>query len=157
MGSIGKLITTKIENYVIGIVQKRLGQNIEGAFYSASGDDSPPLSSDKTFIAQIDGKGKYIFLGTLMKSEGAGKGEKKLFSRDSAGSLKAYIYLKNDGILELNGNADYAVSWDDLNTALQSFKNDINAEFATKQDGAGTAGTVSIDISGAKVEEVKLP
>jgi len=59
--------------------------------------------------------------------------------------------------LEINGNTDYAVSWTDLNTALQLLVTTINAKFLTKTDGVGSPGGLSLDISSAKVEGVKLP
>jgi hypothetical protein len=122
-----------------------------------SGDDSPPLPEDRVFIVKKDGSGEYAIVGVLAKSQGAEPGEKKLYSRDANGNTKGLIYIKKDGTIELNGNTDFAVSYNDLNLALQTFKTAINVLFATKLDGGGTTGTLTLDLSGAKVEKVKLP
>lgn len=56
--------------------------------------------------------------------------------------------------LELNGNTKEFVTWAALNTALQGLVTAINALFATKLDGGGTAGTLTLDITGAKTATV---
>lgn len=72
-----------------------------------------------------------------------------------SGGSPAQILLKSDGTMELNGNALRFVTWDALNTALQGLMTAINAKFATKQDAAGAAGGLSLDISGAKSTTMK--
>lgn len=68
------------------------------------------------------------------------------------------IEIKNGGEVQIQGAVDYAVGHTDLNTALQTFITDLNAKLTT---ALGTIpytwpGT-SIDISGSKVDEVRLP
>lgn len=84
-------------------------------------------------------------------------GETKIFAHDSDGNVLSYIKTVIDNTIELNGNADYAVSWTDLNTVLQTLVTNINAALASKGDGSGSAGTLTLDLSPAKVETVKLP
>jgi phage baseplate assembly protein V len=76
------------------------------------------------------------------------------------------VWLKNKGNIvidaagkkvEVNGDADNAVAWTDLNTALQNLVLAINAELAKKVDGGGTPGSLVLDLSLAKVEDVLLP
>jgi hypothetical protein len=43
-----------------------------------------------------------------------------------------------------------------LNAQLQSLVSAINAALATKRDGSGAAGSLSLDLSSAEVPEVKL-
>lgn len=157
MGRIGRWLSSKIKTYIIGIIESRINERIQTLLYGPSGDDSPPLPEDRCLMIKVDGSGNYIISGILCGSQGAGPGEKKLYSRDSNGDIKATIYLKDDGIIEINGNSDYAVSWTDLNSALQSLISGINSALANKSDGSGTPGALSLDISGAKVNEVKLP
>ena len=67
------------------------------------------------------------------------------------------IEIKTDGNVEINGNADNAVSYTDLDTALQGLVTAINAALATKLDGAGSAGALALDLSASKVDTVLLP
>ena len=62
--------------------------------------------------------------------------------------------INSQGI-ELNGNTKQFVTWDALNTALQGLVTALNAKFATKQDAAGAAGGLSLDISAAKTTTIK--
>ena len=66
------------------------------------------------------------------------------------------IVLNNDNV-ELLGSDDNAVSYTDLNASLSTFVNALNAALATKMDSPGSPGALSIDISSAKVNEVKVP
>lgn len=157
MGRIGRWINAKIDAYITGVIESRFDYNISARLYGPAGDDSPPLDDDRIALMKIDGSGKWVAVGVLVKSDNAEPGEKKLYSRDANGNVKAEIYLKKDGVMELNGNADFAVSHTDLNTALQVLVTAINANFATKLDGGGATGILTLDISGAKVAGVKLP
>lgn len=69
----------------------------------------------------------------------------------------SFIKVDPAGIISINGDTDFAVSWTDLNTALQTLVTNINAVLATKKDEAGTAGTLSLDLLAAKSLTVKLP
>lgn len=157
MGRIARWLSSKIETYITGIIESRINERIQTLLYGPAGDDSPPLPDDRCLMIKIDGSGNYIISGVICKSQGADPGERILYSRDSSGNIQATIKLLGDGVIEINGSADYAVSWTDLNTALQSLITAINAAFATKLNGSGSPGTLTLDISSAKVEEVKLP
>lgn len=84
-------------------------------------------------------------------------GERLLYSSD-AGTLQAFIKLLKSGIIHLNGDADSAVAYTDLNTALGLFITDLNTKLSAALTGVGGSwpGT-SLDISAAEVAEVKLP
>lgn len=84
-------------------------------------------------------------------------GDTKIYSTDSDGNEESTIKLLNDGTIEINGNTDNAVSWTDLNTALQGLVTAINANMGTKLDGAGTPGVLTLSLTGARVNGVKLP
>ncbi len=84
-------------------------------------------------------------------------GDSKTYSTDADGNEAATIKHLADGTIEINGNADNAVSWTDLNTALQGLVTAINANFGTKLDGAGTPGILTLGLTGARVDGVKLP
>ena len=175
MGNIVKIISTKIENYVISTVKKRIGFPTEHFHFSQSGDDSPPLPDDKAFIIKKDGTGNYIVMGNLMISQGAKIGEKILYSRDSDGNIKSKLYLNNAGEFIFNDGSDNAVRYSKLEQAFNQLKQDFD-NFVSSVYGShthivttpdtinGTAspttaqGTPSTaDITGSKIEEIKLP
>lgn len=58
--------------------------------------------------------------------------------------------------IQLNGNSGYATEYTALASALSTFMTALNARFASKQDGGGAAGGLTLDISGAKKSTVKL-
>jgi Phage protein Gp138 N-terminal domain len=65
------------------------------------------------------------------------------------------LRIINDDGIELNGNSKQFVTWAELNSALQTFVGAINTLFASKSNGSGTAGTLSLDISAAKTTTIK--
>jgi len=162
------LIIPISESYLVGISSDDgitpTGNPGDHRFYSTykKDDDSATimqaflelLSTGKITIQATDGNDPAVLLGSII---GNNDGSLSLKSTDSGGTDQAKIDLKNDGNLELNGNTDNVVSWTDLNTALQSFVSAINALFATKLDGAGTAGSATLDITTAKSATVKIP
>ena len=54
-------------------------------------------------------------------------GETKLYSTDSDGAEQATVIGKADGILEVNGDADFAVAFNDLKVAFDQLKSDHDA------------------------------
>ncbi len=82
-------------------------------------------------------------------------GETAIYSTDSAGALKARIDLDASGNIKLNGATKRLVTYAELNTALGTFLTALNAKFATKADGGGAAGGLSLDISAAETQTVR--
>lgn len=121
------------------------------------GMDSNPINGSKVFILAV-GPGYLIALGA---DDGvdptSDTGENFQYSVDDSGAVQSVLKLLKSGIIEVNGNADFAVRFDALDTALQSLVTAVNSALAGKLDGGGTPGSLTLDISGAKVDEVKLP
>lgn len=121
-----------------------------------SGDDAPPQTGDIVVILRI-GAAFLVAVAvhdTVVPS--MPPGEKKIYSRDGAGDIAAFMNLLADSNLELNGSANTAVRFAALDTQLQTLVTAINAALATKTDGSGTAGTLSLDLSTAESPTVKL-
>ena len=102
MGRIAKLISTKIEEFIVQTVEAYFGANVTAETFAPSGDDSPPLENDRIVLVQVDGTGNFVSVGVLSKSQGAKPGEKILYSRGSDGEVKAAIKLLNDGKIEMD-------------------------------------------------------
>lgn len=83
-------------------------------------------------------------------------GQTKIYSTTADGkTLKSLINLDIDGNIELNGNSKKFVTHAELNTALQTFVTSLNTNLASKLDGGGTAGVLTIDISASETTTVK--
>jgi hypothetical protein len=78
-----------------------------------------------------------------------------LWSFKNVPDADSTIEIDNDGNINLNGDTRNLVSHTELNTALQAMITAINSTFATKLDGGGTPGTVSLDISTSKIDTVR--
>lgn len=83
-------------------------------------------------------------------------GETAIYSTNAAGdTLKAKIYLDALGNITLNGDSKRLVTWDALNTAMQALVGAVNTALGTKPDGAGTPGTLTLDLTSAKTTTIK--
>lgn len=131
--------------------------------YAPYGIDSNPIKDMIAIYAATSVAGDTAIIGYLNKNQLAGIGETRLFSTDQNGGLKGYIWLKADGKALINGDADNAVRFIPLNQEMVALQNFINQQLqliATGITGAGGSyvpGTLSIDISGSKIDEIRTP
>ena len=137
---------------------------------SVSGDDISPVNGDTVVIIEVSEAYKIVIGSQDKISPTVLDGERKIYSQ-ADGSIKSYIYCKADGVLELNGNADFAVRFSELETAFNTLKDDFNSFVTTKYNThvhptapvgpttppslVGTSSTA--DVSGAKIETIKVP
>lgn len=125
------------------------------------GIDSNPIKDMIAVYGQTEEKGKTVIIGYIDKNKLAASGETRLYSTDNNGSLKTYVWLKNDGTMEIGGNTKHMVRYEELNTALQNFKTLMQTELGKIQTGiiAGggsyTPGSLTIDVSPAKIDNIK--
>jgi hypothetical protein len=123
----------------------------------ASGDDSFPVIGSEVLVLQITKTWK---IGIAVKDQiepEMSEGERRLYSQEN-GEVKAYIKILKDGTIEINGKTDFAVAYTDLNAALQAFLKDLNTKLTTAFTAVGESWTgISLDISGSKLDEVKVP
>lgn len=138
MGRIAKLISTKIEEFIVQTVEAYFGANVTAETFAPSGDDSPPLENDRIVLVQVDGTGNFVAVGVLSKSQGAKPGEKILYSRGSDGEVKAAIKLLNDGKIEMVSPVDFELTGKNIK---------ISAEKKLELEGAE-----SLKLSSQKME-----
>ena len=127
------------------------------------GIESVPAGELLALYADTQRDGKPVLIGYVPEAQVAQKGEVRLYSTNEAGdSVQFYLLCKNDGTAEMGGTADNLVRYTPLNTALQSEKNLIMQNFAAIATainaiapGAYTPINVTVDISGAKIDEIK--
>jgi phage gp45-like len=180
----GSIMTGTVKGYEIGknregsqnvlLLQVEISgpddiQQVE--YMSGIGDNSIPVEGSIVTIIQA-GRGWKIAVayndGKDFDSN-ISAGEKKLYAVEN-GVIKSFINILKDGNIELNGNANFAVSYNDLETAINNLVSSINSAIAgaitghthvetgtTTAPGVGSAPSVTSDISASKVDEVKLP
>lgn len=124
--------------------------------FSPGGEDNGPVIGSRVIILDLGPAWKIAIAVDDGLTPSVGAGEKKIYSLDGA-VIQAFMTLFASGIIHINGDDDFAVRFNALDTALQTLVGSINTVLSTKLDGGGTAGTLSLDISPAKVDTVKLP
>lgn len=67
------------------------------------GIDSVPLQDDVTYITEERGNGQSYCLGVYPNAS-AEEGEIKIYSRANGSTLKAQVYLKKDGTIEIKND-----------------------------------------------------
>jgi len=126
------------------------------------GVDSNPIAGMRAIYADTTNKKDSVIIGYINKDLLAAVGETRLFSTDENGQLKTFVWLKNDGTLQLGGDAKHAVRYEDLNSAIQSFQNFLQTELGkiatgiTAGGGTYTPGTVDIDITASKNDNILM-
>jgi len=161
-----KLISTSIDGTARRILKVlRLGKSdVQTSFECAPyGIDSNPIKDMIAIHAPSSEAGKTVVIGYINKNQMADVGEIRIFATNAQGAEQSYMWAKNNGDVELNGSANSAVRYAQLNSALQQQVTLINAELVKIQTGlAGVAGVyvpvpIQLDISGAEVSTVKVP
>jgi len=95
------------------------------------GDDStPPKNTKGLYTSTLSAKNPVI-LGYFNRNQITEAGEKRIFSVKEDNSISTYVYCKKDGILELGGNANFAVKYNELKTEYDKTKGLLEAVIQT--------------------------
>ena len=170
-----KIISTeldKISRRVIKFLRYGKGDVQTAHQVAPHGIDSNPVKDMVAIFGETGQKGETVIVGYLNKNVLAAAGETRIYATDADGALKIYAWLKNDGTMELGGNAKHLARFEELKTGFDQIKTDLNnlitafnahmhATAGTgppspPTPGAGipaTASTASIDSS--KINEIK--
>lgn len=101
-----------------------------GDVVSDFGDDSHPLKDMIALYGRTTEDGENVIIGYLNENQLAAVGEKRIFSLKADGSKSFDVWLKNDGTLEMGGNAFTTVKYEPLDTSLKAQDGLINVELA---------------------------
>jgi hypothetical protein len=124
--------------------------------FTQCGEDTNPADGCKVNILNADGYKIGVGISDGITPE-CKPGEKEFYSTDNPVTSKlAKIKLNKDSEIILNDGLKSAVNYQDLVVALNTFATAVNSVLATKLDGGGSAGVLTIDISSAEVPKVKL-
>lgn len=94
---------------------------------SPAGVDSSPIKGMRAIYAQTPERGKNFVIGYLSENQLAQPGETRVFSVDSSGELKAWMWFKGDGTIEILGSDDNLVRFKKLEEGFNELKDDHNA------------------------------
>lgn len=154
----------------IKVLRKGTKDILEEKQSSPWGIDSNPIK-DMVAVYDMSGcNGEGIILGYVHKHNIAAVGETRLFCTNDNDEEQFYVWLKKDGTLELGGNSNHLVKYQELKTAFDQLRTDFNnlvsvfnthvhAGVTTGGGSSGvtpTTGTASTaDMSTAKINEIK--
>lgn len=94
--------------------------------YSPFGTDSRPPNGMTAIYARTQANGDECIIGYLHKDRLAQIGEHRIFSTDDQNVLKTYIWLHNDGTMDIGGNTKHMVRFEELQIAFNQLKTDFN-------------------------------
>lgn len=122
-----------------------------------SSSDFNPANGTRVYICNVSDSYQVAVATSDGLTPECEPGEVEIYSTDNPVTAKqARIYLNKDGEIILNQGTKSAVNYVDLNTQLQLLVTAINSALASKLDGGGSAGALTLDLTTAEVPEVKL-
>lgn len=152
-------------------VMKVLGMNgaATADHVTPFGDDSVPVQGMDALYADTASDELPVIIGYININAMASEGEKRLFSLTKVvaddGTVSYvesfYTWHKNDGTYEIGGNTDNAVRYEKLNAALQLHITKLQTQLTeiavgiATGGGTYTPGDITLDISAAKIDEIK--
>lgn len=125
------------------------------------GMDSNPVKDMIAIYSETSTMGEAVIIGYINENQLADPGETRIFSTDSSGGLKTYIWLKADGKIQLGGTADNSVRWKPLDKFSDDLKQFLNIEMAkiaigiSAGGGSYSPGTPNFDVDDAKIDEIQ--
>jgi len=125
------------------------------------GDDSNPVAGMTAIYAETDEAGEQVIIGYINTQQLAAKGEKRLYSLKADKSLSFSLWLRNNGTLEIGGNAHNLVRFEPLNFGIAATNGLVNTELEkisaalAMVGGTYTPGHITTDIDDAKINEIK--
>lgn len=135
------------------------------------GIDSNPIKDMVAIQAETPERGKNYVIGYLNKEVLSQPGETRLFSVNSSGQLQAWLWLRNDGSIEILGTDDNLMKYAQAASTIKEIQQDIaelksvisgwvpvpnDGGAALKSAASAWFGSPLVEqIDGAKFDEVK--
>lgn len=138
---------------------------------NAYGFDSSPIKGMVAVYSPTEVNGKTVIIGYVNQNQLAALGESRMYSTDANGALKAFIWLKADGKLQIGGTAKHMARFEELKSGFDQLKSDHNSLVnafnthmhatagsgppSTPTPGSGIpASTSTASIDPAKIDEI---
>jgi len=165
-----KIISSAVEKSRLIVKYLRLGKHDIQTSYNVApfGIDANPIKGMKAIQSSTGERGDSVILGYINDNMLAAKGEIRIFAVDSDGVLQNYIHIKNNGDIEIGGDADNMVRYSELKSGFDDLRDDFNNFVNTKfntHTHVAPSGTTAVpvplgspsaaDISGSKIGEIK--
>jgi len=135
----------------------------EVELFRQAGEDYNPPNDSRVIIADLGPAWRVGIAVDDGIEPSMGEGERKIYSIDS-GAIKAFINLLADGVIEINGNTDFAARFNELKSGFDELRDDFNGHVHKYNPGPGSlapseAPTVPsvASIDAAKIDEIKVP
>ncbi len=124
---------------------------------SPFGVDSNPIKDMIAIQGETSIKGETVIIGYIGKEHITKPGETRIYSTDENGVLKSTVYLKDDETLELMGDVNFAVKFNELQTAFDELKLKFNTHIHPASSGTTSPTTTpsTANISAAKNDKIK--
>ncbi len=138
------------------------------------GTDSNPIKDMIAVYSATSEKGETVIIGYLNKNQLADIGEHRTFSTDEDGNVQFFVWLKNDGTLQLGGDSKHLARFEELKSGFDQLKDDLNDmknkwnafTLAYVQGGPSSVGTPptlagqdsqvsTASIDDSKIDEIK--
>ena len=172
---ISKVISNVIESGRQLVKHLRFGDAdvLEDPQATPAGIDSAPIKDMKAVYATTSSIDQSVVVGYIPVDSKAEPGEIRIFSMDDDGNEQTFIWVKKDGSIEIGGDADFAVGFDQTKKSIDELKDDINnlknifsAWVPVPTDGGAAlkaalapyiAQPIIEQIDNGKKDDVKLP
>lgn len=147
--------------------------SMQGYNVAPFGFDSVGVQNMQCVFSDTSNNRYPIIVGWLNTSVVAQEGESRMYATDSSGGVVGYVYLKNNGELNLLGDSNWAVKYTELATQFNELKGKFNdlvtafnshvhtvtiASFGTPTPTIPTTSTATpstADITQSKNERIK--
>lgn len=164
-----KVISTSLNSKAQRLIKfLRFGRaDIQTALqYSPYGFDSNPIKDMVAIYSPTSDNGETVIIGYLNKNQKAAVGELRIFATNDSGTEQFYVWLKKTGIIEIGGDTNFAVKFNELKTEFNKLKTDHNnflteykqhVHILTLTAGTGSAApTVSSQVANSSnIDNVK--
>ena len=126
--------------------------------FTQHGDDTNPANGCRVCVIPIFGSYDIAVGVSDGLTPEVDPGEREIYSTDNpVTEKKARLKLATNGDTIINQGTDSAVKYSELNSILQQLVSDCNALYLTAADGGVKSGGLTIDLSSAESETVKIP
>lgn len=128
-----------------------------GSEYMPYGIDSAPIEGTPALYADTSNRDVRVISGYKNQHQKALPGEFRCYATDADGNVTIDLYMRNDGSMEIGGNANHMTQWEALNQGLATYFANQNTAIEAGIASAGGTYTApaALDISAARLNDIK--
>lgn len=165
MRAITKIKSSRIVNGIRLLTALVTGKNDVREYYETSpyGWDSSPVANVKAVYMSTLNRGDNVNTGYIATDRIAQPGESRMYSTDSSGSTKYFVYCYTDKVVIGTGSpSNHLTQFEALNEKLQDQISQINTQLDAIQAGISSAGGSYVpvhiveDFTGAKTNNILI-